>query len=197
MATIPPSPRCSATASASDAAGTGSGKAPGATSALFCVFGRPFSTARHGMPRAASVAPGWRFVLERSAGCRLVLLERIELSTSPLPRECSTTELQQRTGPEAAVVLAPPAGGRNPRAPRRVPGRYSVPSAASRVAPGGISRPRPHAARSGPSPPPWLPSARPRRPLPADARPHLPVGRPGAGSAAARRRRGGGSRPVR
>ena len=27
---------------------------------------------------------------------RLVLLERIELSTSPLPRECSTTELPQR-----------------------------------------------------------------------------------------------------
>ncbi len=26
----------------------------------------------------------------------LVLLERIELSTSPLPRECSTSELQQR-----------------------------------------------------------------------------------------------------
>ena len=26
----------------------------------------------------------------------LVLLDRIELSTSPLPRECSTTELQQR-----------------------------------------------------------------------------------------------------
>ncbi len=25
----------------------------------------------------------------------LVLLDRIELSTSPLPRECSTTELQQ------------------------------------------------------------------------------------------------------
>ena len=27
--------------------------------------------------------------------CELVLLERIELSTSPLPRECSTSELQQ------------------------------------------------------------------------------------------------------
>ena len=27
----------------------------------------------------------------------MVLLDRIELSTSPLPRECSTTELQQRT----------------------------------------------------------------------------------------------------
>jgi hypothetical protein len=28
----------------------------------------------------------------------MVLLDRIELSASPLPRECSTTELQQRTG---------------------------------------------------------------------------------------------------
>ncbi len=27
----------------------------------------------------------------------MVLLDRIELSTSPLPRECSTTELQQHT----------------------------------------------------------------------------------------------------
>ncbi len=40
---------------------------------------------------------GWlrRFV---SHGLKLVLLEGIELSTSPLPRECSTTELQQRLG---------------------------------------------------------------------------------------------------
>jgi hypothetical protein len=29
------------------------------------------------------------------SGCWLVLLERIELSTSPLPMVCSTTELQQ------------------------------------------------------------------------------------------------------
>ncbi|GBQ13477.1 hypothetical protein AA0482_0614 [Acetobacter cibinongensis NRIC 0482] len=28
----------------------------------------------------------------------MVLLDRIELSTSPLPRECSTTELQQLSG---------------------------------------------------------------------------------------------------
>ena len=36
-------------------------------------------------------------VLERISGHRskMVLLERIELSTSPLPRECSTSELQQ------------------------------------------------------------------------------------------------------
>ncbi len=34
----------------------------------------------------------------------LVLLEGIELSTSPLPRECSTTELQQRRGRRAGVL---------------------------------------------------------------------------------------------
>ena len=35
----------------------------------------------------------------------MVLLEGIELSTSPLPRECSTTELQQRRGVSGAVHL--------------------------------------------------------------------------------------------
>ena len=34
----------------------------------------------------------------------MVLLERIELSTSPLPRECSTSELQQRRGPAASAA---------------------------------------------------------------------------------------------
>ncbi len=39
----------------------------------------------------------------------MVLLVRIELTTSPLPRECSTTELQQpgRGGP-ALVAIGPP-----------------------------------------------------------------------------------------
>jgi len=46
----------------------------------------------------------------------VVLLERIELSTSPLPRECSTSELQQHRrfaecspdqGQEAMLVVAP------------------------------------------------------------------------------------------
>ena len=35
----------------------------------------------------------------------MVLQERIELSTSPLPRECSTTELLQRRGTSWAVAL--------------------------------------------------------------------------------------------
>ena len=34
--------------------------------------------------------------LMRERAKTVVLLERIELSTSPLPRECSTSELQQR-----------------------------------------------------------------------------------------------------
>ena len=34
----------------------------------------------------------------------MVLQERIELSTSPLPRGCSTTELLQRTGRNPAIA---------------------------------------------------------------------------------------------
>jgi hypothetical protein len=33
---------------------------------------------------------------EGGFGFAMVLLRRLELPTSPLPRECSTTELQQR-----------------------------------------------------------------------------------------------------
>ncbi len=42
--------------------------------------------------------PGRSYEAEASVNPlkELVLLDRIELSTSPLPRECSTTELQQR-----------------------------------------------------------------------------------------------------
>ncbi|GAN76150.1 hypothetical protein Asru_0063_07 [Acidisphaera rubrifaciens HS-AP3] len=62
---------------------------------------------------------------------RLVLLVRIELTTSPLPRECSTTELQQRAGPagEAATVSAAGAqadAGRRRRAPTKTPSRHVV-----------------------------------------------------------------------
>ncbi len=38
-----------------------------------------------------------------SLGKKMVLLDRIELSTSPLPMECSTTELQQRNAGAVAV----------------------------------------------------------------------------------------------
>jgi hypothetical protein len=36
-----------------------------------------------------------------------VLQERIELSTSPLPRECSTTELLQHLNRTEALALLP------------------------------------------------------------------------------------------
>jgi hypothetical protein len=39
-----------------------------------------------------------------------VLPERLELSTSPLPRECSTTELRQRPAPSGLFVTAPQRG---------------------------------------------------------------------------------------
>ncbi len=39
---------------------------------------------------------------------RLVPPDRIELSTSPLPRECSTTELRRRNGDAGTVPTAPP-----------------------------------------------------------------------------------------
>jgi hypothetical protein len=44
----------------------------------------------------------------------MVLLEGIELSTSPLPRECSTTELQQRAEARGGFISWR-ASGRNPR----------------------------------------------------------------------------------
>ena len=48
---------------------------------------------------------------------KMVLQERIELSTSPLPRECSTTELLQRR------MLAEPCGSLAWRLNRRLRGR--------------------------------------------------------------------------
>ncbi len=44
----------------------------------------------------------------------MVLLEGIELSTSPLPRECSTTELQQRRGVNGAALVGGTPARRNP-----------------------------------------------------------------------------------
>ena len=41
---------------------------------------------------------GWRHRERPECAGALVLPDRIELSTSPLPRECSTTELRQRRG---------------------------------------------------------------------------------------------------
>src|ERR1700751_1111990 len=43
---------------------------------------------------------GERAAHRRAGGRNLVLPVRIELTTSPLPRECSTTELRQRAHPQ-------------------------------------------------------------------------------------------------
>src|SRR4029077_2326699 len=54
--------------------------------------GRSFN---EGLPAGSARGPGGQRPTIGRATRRLVLLEGIELSTSPLPRECSTTELQQ------------------------------------------------------------------------------------------------------
>ena len=46
--------------------------------------------------------------MPQRGGKLLVLLDRIELSTSPLPRECSTTELQQHCLRGSSLLGAPP-----------------------------------------------------------------------------------------
>jgi hypothetical protein len=43
---------------------------------------------------------------DRSRSRIVVLLVRIELTTSPLPRECSTTELQQRAPDRPKAFVA-------------------------------------------------------------------------------------------
>src|SRR5882757_11474001 len=49
----------------------------------------------------------------------MVLPDRIELSTSPLPMECSTTELRQHARKSRNRPKRPPAGGRFlPQGPR-------------------------------------------------------------------------------
>ena len=82
--------------------------AGGSTPATEAAAGRCIAGAsRSNRPRAADVpAEGSRPARQCRRGPsvvgarKLVLPDRIELSTSPLPRECSTTELRQR--PEAA-----------------------------------------------------------------------------------------------
>ena len=43
---------------------------------------------------------------KRVVGAVVVLPERFELSTSPLPRECSTPELRQRQSTNARGIMA-------------------------------------------------------------------------------------------
>ncbi len=62
----------------------------------------------HAAARAQKpIAPENRSNVRQNRACSLVLRERIELSTSPLPRECSTTELPQRAGRLGCAKLRP------------------------------------------------------------------------------------------
>ena len=62
------------------------------------------STARDKMAVSGATGPknGDRYI-RRKINDFMVLLVRIELTASPLPRECSTTELQQRRDAEGRV----------------------------------------------------------------------------------------------
>jgi hypothetical protein len=58
---------------------------------------------------------------------KMVLPERLELSTSPLPRECSTTELRQRALPVAHRLSGIPK--RSGGAGRVIPDHVAIASA--------------------------------------------------------------------
>ena len=64
---------------------------------LRLAFAEPLRYSQNGVYGTPEFSFPFRY-LEGSSGSKseMVLLDRIELSTSPLPRECSTTELQQR-----------------------------------------------------------------------------------------------------
>lgn len=70
-------------------------------------FSNSFSGKMEG-ERCASALHGRRERKDCFLWRELVLLDRIELSTSPLPRECSTTELQQRRWRRSSVSRATP-----------------------------------------------------------------------------------------
>src|SRR5947207_3228941 len=62
---------------------------------------------------------------------KMVLPDRIELSTSPLPMECSTTELRQHAGARESAIAVPPGGrslpqGHRPRKRGTARGSISV-----------------------------------------------------------------------
>ena len=82
----------------------------------------------------------------------MVLPDRIELSTSPLPMECSTTELRQRApdyresaenGPYRAGRSLPQGQGSRKREERPVAPSWSLAKGAGSIKPGG---PRPRAS---------------------------------------------------
>ena len=68
-----------------------------------------------GLNRPVAPKRGNRIQIRRElCRCRLVLPDRIELSTSPLPRECSTTELRQHAEARAGQNPARNAAGSLP-----------------------------------------------------------------------------------
>jgi hypothetical protein len=64
---------------------------------LRLVFSEPLKYGQNGVYGTPELSFPFKY-LEGISGSKseMVLLERLELSTSPLPRECSTAELQQR-----------------------------------------------------------------------------------------------------
>ncbi len=66
-------------------------------SVLRMVFAQPLGFSRKtGLRTPETTFPFKALRFLATSDCKMVLQERIELSTSPLPRECSTTELLQR-----------------------------------------------------------------------------------------------------
>mgnify|MGYP000138535428 CR=1 FL=1 len=66
---------------------------------LRLAFAEPLRYGQNGVYRTPNFSFPFRTLTKKlGRKSEMVLLERIELSTSPLPRECSTSELQQRSG---------------------------------------------------------------------------------------------------
>ncbi len=80
---------------------------------LRLAFSEPLTFTPEGVYRTIKTALPFKVLGGLSSKkCEMVLLERIELSTSPLPRECSTSELQQHLKPwqdhsQAWAVIRP------------------------------------------------------------------------------------------
>ena len=93
-----------------------------------------------------------------AATARLVLLEGIELSTSPLPRECSTTELQQQPAARYSRRAAYRASrGRKPGA------QAGLDAAAPAPNPAAVNTPPSQADQPPPPSPPATNAAEDRR----------------------------------
>ena len=88
----------------------------------------PSCSVLHEFARCRSLAEGESAVGD---GLFMVLPVRIELTTSPLPRGCSTTELRQRGPRQKNRIACSRAGGDPCHKPRRGASARRIPSAAS------------------------------------------------------------------